>query len=93
MDDDIDTKADEESDGIGSQSTTQPSEPSQPSQSSEAVKEITYATLADMKKTNLSLPSSRSSTKASPKSNAPRVKYEDIDFKATEAGVHTQCVV
>ena len=51
---------------------------------SSVVKEITYATLSEMK-----------SPKPSPKPlpNVPPVKYEDIDFKATQVGAHTEFIV
>ena len=52
---------------------------------SSVVKEITYATLSEMKSPKPSSP------KPSPK--VPPVKYEDIDFKATQVGVHREYIV
>ena len=47
---------------------------------SSVVKELTYATLSEMKETN-------------PSPKVPPVKYEDIDFKATQVGAHTEFIV
>ena len=77
IEDDIDMKREE--DRSSHMCTTQ----------SSVVKEITYATLSDIKETKPS--SSKAPPKPLPK--VPPVKYEDIDFKATQVGVHTEFIV
>ena len=83
IEDDIDMKREEDSGSSSHMSTTQ----------SSVVKENIYATLSEMKSPKPSSPKPSpkpSSPKPSPKPSpkVPPVKYEDIDFKATQVGAH-----
>ena len=80
IEDDIDMKREEDSGCSSHMSSTQ----------SSVVKEITYATLSEMKSPK---PSSPKPSPKEPSPKVPPVKYEDIDFKATQVGLHTEFIV